>query len=104
MSHITGGGLLENIPRVLPADSKAVIDVSSWQMSPVFDWLQQNGNIDAREMYRTFNCGVGMVVCVPAAEQEQALAILRDAGETAFVVGSIENASGDEEQVELQGL
>ena len=104
MSHITGGGLLENIPRVLPDNSKAVIDASSWQMPPVFNWLQQNGNVDSREMYRTFNCGVGMVVCVPAAEADNALRILKDAGEDAFVVGSIEAAAEGEEQVELKGL
>lgn len=104
MSHITGGGLLENIPRVLPDNAKAVIDVSSWQQPAVFNWLQQQGNVDGREMYRTFNCGVGMVICVPATEQDNALRILKEAGEDAFVVGSIESASGDEEQVELKGL
>lgn len=104
MSHITGGGLLENIPRVLPDNAKAVIDVSSWQQPAVFNWLQQNGNVDSREMYRTFNCGVGMVICVPAAEKDNALRILKEAGEEAFVVGTIETASGKEDQVELKGL
>ena len=104
MSHITGGGLLENIPRVLPDNSKAVIDVSSWQQPPVFAWLQANGNVDATEMYRTFNCGVGMVICVPAEQAEQALRELKDAGETAFIVGNIAAADAGDEQVELLGL
>lgn len=104
LSHITGGGLLENIPRVLPENTKAVINTNSWELPPVFQWLQQNGNVDSREMYRTFNCGVGMIIAVPAAEQDNALALLKDAGEDAFVVGHIANASGDEEQVDLQGL
>lgn len=104
LAHITGGGLLENIPRVLPEDCKAVIDTTSWELPPVFQWLQRSGNVVMREMYRTFNCGVGMVIAVPASEQENALAILTAAGETPFVVGHIATAHADEEQVELQGL
>ncbi len=104
MAHITGGGLTENIPRVLPDDCKAVIDTKSWAFPPVFQWLQRGGNVDIREMYRTFNCGVGMVIAVPASEKDNALSILRAAGENAFVIGSIAKATGDEHQVELQGL
>jgi phosphoribosylformylglycinamidine cyclo-ligase len=104
MAHITGGGLTENIPRVLPDDCKAVIDTKSWALPPVFQWLQRGGNVDIREMYRTFNCGVGMVIAVPANEKDNALSILRAAGENAFVIGSIAKATGDEHQVELQGL
>ncbi len=104
MSHITGGGLQENIPRVLPDDCKAVVDVSSWEMPPVFRWLQQQGNVDAYEMYRTFNCGVGMIIAIPASEQEDAMAILADAGETAFVVGHVAKADSDEPRVELVNL
>jgi phosphoribosylformylglycinamidine cyclo-ligase len=104
MAHITGGGLTENIPRVLPDDCKAVIDTKSWAFPPVFQWLQRGGNVDIREMYRTFNCGVGMVIAVPASETENALSILRAAGENAFVIGAIAKATGDEHQVELQGL
>ncbi len=104
LSHITGGGLLENIPRVLPETCKAVIDTRAWQMPEVFTWLQQTGKVASREMYRTFNCGVGMVVVVPANAQEQALALLRQAGETATVIGRIAPREGAEEQVELQGL
>jgi len=102
LSHITGGGLLENIPRVLPTSSKAVINTASWELPPVFQWLQANGNVDAREMYRTFNCGVGMVIAVPAAETDNALALMSAAGEQAWVIGQIEAAQDGEEQVELR--
>lgn len=104
LSHITGGGLLENIPRVIPADCKAVIDTQSWTFPPVFQWLQRTGNVAPREMYRTFNCGVGMVIAVPAGETEKAMNILRSAGEAPFVIGHIAAAQADEAQVELQGL
>lgn len=104
LSHITGGGLLENIPRVLPANTKAVIDTRSWQLPPVFQWLQQAGNVDAREMYRTFNCGVGMILAVPADRADEAAELLTRAGETALKVGVISAAADGEEQVELQGL
>lgn len=104
LSHITGGGLLENLPRVLPQGCLARVDVSSWEMPAVFRWLQNAGNIDAREMYRTFNCGVGMVICVPADQAGKALATLKELGEEAFVVGSIEDAAEGSEAVELAGL
>jgi phosphoribosylformylglycinamidine cyclo-ligase len=101
LCHITGGGLTENLPRVLPENAKAVIDLSSYQRPAVFDWLQKNGGVDGREMYRTFNCGIGMVVCVPAGEAQKALEHLQSLGETAFVLGSIAARSGAEDQVEL---
>ncbi len=104
LSHITGGGFWENIPRVLPANTKAVIDSSSWQMPEVFNWLQQNGNVAPHEMYRTFNCGVGMVISVDASEAEQALDVLRHNGEQAWLLGQIETAAAGEEQVVMQGL
>jgi len=104
MAHITGGGLTENIPRVLPDDCKAVIDTKSWAFPPVFQFLQRGGNVNIREMYRTFNCGVGMVIAVPSSEKDNALAILKAAGETPFVVGYIAKAVGGEAQVDLQGL
>lgn len=104
LSHITGGGLLENIPRVLPEQCKAVIDTQSWEMPAVFRWLQQAGGVATREMYRTFNCGVGMVIAVPAARETEALELLRQAGEQAFTIGHIAPREGDEEQVELQGV
>ncbi len=102
VSHITGGGLLENIPRVLPENAKAVINTSSWQQPAIFDWLQTNGNVDPIEMYRTFNCGVGMVVCVPNEVAQTALDVLHAAGEDAFIIGQIAHAEAGEEQVELQ--
>jgi phosphoribosylformylglycinamidine cyclo-ligase len=104
LSHITGGGLLENIPRVLPDNAKAVVDVQAWQRPEIFDWIQKHGNVEEKEMYRTLNCGVGMIVCVPADRAEDALEILRAEGEQAFIAGKIEALSGDEEQVELVGL
>lgn len=102
LSHITGGGLLENIPRVLPASAKAVIDIDSWTLPPVFQWLQAEGNVDAREMYRTFNCGVGMVIAVPADKADAAIALLQAEGESAWLIGQIEAAAEGEEQVELR--
>ncbi len=104
LSHITGGGLLENIPRVLPESAKAVIDTTSWEMPPVFKWLQEGGNVETREMYRTLNCGVGMVIAVPADKAEEALALLKGEGENAWLIGQIEAAVEGEEQVELRGL
>jgi len=103
LCHITGGGLLENLPRVLPENCKAVIDLASYQRPPVFDWLQQAGGVDAREMYRTFNCGIGMVVCVRADAQQRALELLRALGETPFAIGRIDALDGAE-QVQLLGL
>jgi phosphoribosylformylglycinamidine cyclo-ligase len=96
LAHITGGGLLENLPRVMPKDTQAVIDSGSWQRPPIFDWLQQHGNVEANEMYRTFNCGVGMVICVAQADVEPTLALLAEQGESAAVIGSIQPADGGE--------
>ncbi|WP_372597170.1 phosphoribosylformylglycinamidine cyclo-ligase [Amphritea sp.] len=104
LSHITGGGLLENIPRVLPQSAKAVIDINSWKMPEVFRWIQTLGNVDSREMYRTLNCGIGMVIVVPANTADAALDILKGAGEAPFIVGEIAAAAEGEEQVELLGL
>jgi phosphoribosylformylglycinamidine cyclo-ligase len=104
LAHITGGGLLENIPRVLPDNAKAVIDTQAWKRPVVFDWLQQGGNIDEHEMHRTLNCGVGMVICVPADRAQEALDMLAANGETAFELGSISELSAGEEQVQLVGL
>ena len=90
LAHITGGGLTENLPRVLPQGVSARIDPASWQRPAVFDWLQSRGGISRTEMLRTFNCGVGMVVCVAAGDAEQALAHLSSHGETAWVMGRVE--------------
>ena len=97
MAHITGGGLLENIPRVLPESAQAVVDTSSWQLPDVFQWLQKNGNVKINEMYRTFNCGVGMVLITSADDAEGIIAMLEQNNETAWQLGVIE--SGDNEQV-----
>ena len=97
MAHITGGGLTENLPRVIPAGGRAVIDTNSWDIPEVFRFLQDAGNIAQPEMYLTFNCGVGMVVCVPQEQAEQAVARLNELGEEAFIIGHME--AGDGEQV-----
>ncbi len=102
LSHITGGGLLENIPRVLPENAKAVLNRDSWPQPAIFDWLQQGGNIAADEMARTFNCGIGMVVCVAAADAATAKAELEAQGEAVYEIGAIAPREGDEEQVELR--
>jgi phosphoribosylformylglycinamidine cyclo-ligase len=101
LSHITGGGLLENIPRVLPEGVKAVIDAASWQRPAVFDWLQEQGNVEDMEMYRTFNNGIGMVVVVAAEQVDQALAVLKEAGEDACLIGQIETKAADDAIVEV---
>lgn len=95
IAHITGGGLTENIPRVLPAHTKAVIDLQSWQRPAIFQWLQQQGGVTETEMRRTFNCGVGLVVCVAAEDAERAQAILQEAGETVWRLGHIAVAEGN---------
>jgi phosphoribosylformylglycinamidine cyclo-ligase len=87
--HITGGGLPENLPRVLPEGLGAHVDTQSWQWPAVFQWLQAEGGIGTPEMYRTFNCGVGMTLVVPQDQAERALDVLRAAGEQAWVLGSI---------------
>ncbi|BBF05709.1 TPA: phosphoribosylformylglycinamidine cyclo-ligase [Haemophilus influenzae] len=102
IAHLTGGGFWENIPRVLPDNTKAVIDESSWQWPAIFNWLQEKGNISRYEMYRTFNCGVGMVIALPEKEVETAIALLEQAGEKAWVIGKIAPLSEDEAQVEIQ--
>lgn len=102
IAHLTGGGFWENIPRVLPDNTKAVIDESSWQWPAIFNWLQEKGNISRYEMYRTFNCGVGMVIALPEKEVETALALLEQAGEKAWVIGKIEHLGEGEVQVEIQ--
>jgi len=89
IAHITGGGPSGNIPRVLPEGLEAVIDARKWRRQPVFDWLQRAGNVSADEMYRTFNCGLGMTICVPAGAATQALAILEEQGEEATVIGEV---------------
>lgn len=95
MAHITGGGLLENLPRMLPADAglAALIERTAWQWPELFGWLADTGNIDETEMLRTFNCGIGYVVCVPAADQARAVEQLTHTGETVCVLGTIVDAN-----------
>lgn len=102
IAHITGGGFWENIPRVLPKNTQAQIDENSWQWPAIFDWLQQAGSVTSHEMYRTFNCGVGILIALPQSEVEPALALLNSLGETAWQIGSIAEQPADEEQVVIR--
>jgi len=94
LSHITGGGISENLPRVLPDGVHAEIELASWQPGPVFDWLAAEGNIADEEMRRTFNCGVGMIVAVDPADLDEALGALDRQGEKAWRVGQVETGDG----------
>ena len=98
-AHITGGGLLENIPRVLPAGLGVAIDVSSWERPPVFSWLAQTGGVDDAEMLRTFNCGIGMVLVVAREHAAPVATALTAAGETVFTVGTVEERNLDDAAV-----
>jgi phosphoribosylformylglycinamidine cyclo-ligase len=89
VAHITGGGLPENLPRVLPAGCRARLDRGSWEIPPVFRWLQERGNVATQELFRTFNCGVGMVVAVPAGSAAKAVDLLTSHGEQAWVIGHV---------------
>jgi phosphoribosylformylglycinamidine cyclo-ligase len=102
MAHITGGGLLENIPRVLPQNVSAVLDGSSWHTPKLFDWLREQGNVAQQEMYRTFNCGIGMVVIVDESDAARALDQLRIAGETAWVIGTVQSRQDNESQTRVE--
>lgn len=90
MAHITGGGLLENVPRILPENTQAVIKAGSWPRPEIFNWLQEKGNIEDHEMYRVFNNGIGMAVIVAADKAEEAMKLFREAGETVYRIGEIE--------------
>lgn len=99
LAHITGGGLTENLPRVMPANSCAVIDTHSWTRPAIFDWLQQQGKMTDEEMYITFNCGIGMVVCVAEEEAPRAMDVLRQQGESVWQIGTIEQQDNSQPQV-----
>ena len=101
MAHITGGGLTENIPRVLPENCVAQIDAQSWPLPKLFQWLQQAGNVEQQEMYRTFNCGIGMAVIVPAEQADAAQAFLAGQGETVYRLGTIRKRAGSEHQTQV---
>ncbi len=102
MAHITGGGLPENLPRVIPQGCRAVIDTQSWEIPAIFRFLQEKGNIEAFELYRTFNCGIGMVLCIPASHQEQAMQRLSELGEESVIIGHIETADSESDPVVFQ--
>ena len=89
MAHITGGGLSENVPRILPEHLTAALEPAKWPLPPLFQWLQREGQVAAGEMHRVFNCGIGMVVIVAAEHQRRAVELLHSAGETVFVIGRI---------------
>ncbi|MFP4085467.1 MAG: phosphoribosylformylglycinamidine cyclo-ligase [Desulfobacteraceae bacterium] len=101
ISHITGGGLIDNPPRILPKRCKAVIDRSTWTPDPIFQYIQKAGNIADREMLRTFNNGIGLLIVVGEDEAGEALLRLKAMGETAYVIGSIQERDEDEPQVQF---
>lgn len=103
LCHVTGGGFQENIPRMIPDDCKATIDTNSWQWPAVFNWLQEAGNVATAEMFRTFNCGVGMIIVVPQEQTESALALLNAEGEQAWLLGEISKRDPNEAQVGFTG-
>jgi phosphoribosylformylglycinamidine cyclo-ligase len=89
LAHITGGGLVENIPRVLPEGLEVVLQRKSWRRAAVFDWLQRQGQVADEEMYRVFNCGIGMTIHLAPGDADRAIGILRDAGQEALVIGEV---------------
>lgn len=96
IAHITGGGLVENIPRILPGDLTATLYKNSWNMPPLFHWLQKHGNVTDNEMHRVFNCGIGMILVVAPTHANEAIGILQRAGETAWKIGEIKSRGTDE--------
>ena len=98
MAHITGGGLLENVPRVLPENTVAELQKAAWPRPKLFDWMQAEGNVAENEMHRVFNCGIGLVVVVAAADVEAAMAELKAQGEAVYRIGQIRARQGDEAQ------
>jgi phosphoribosylformylglycinamidine cyclo-ligase len=97
MAHITGGGIPGNLNRVLPDGCHAVVKESSWQWPALFTWMMDTANIERSEMYRTFNCGVGMILVVDEADVEKSIKLLTEAGETAFVVGDIKDGESEQQ-------
>ena len=100
ISHITGGGLLENIPRVLPHHLAAKLNSNSWSQPEIFKWLQKEGNIDSHEMYRVLNCGVGMVVIISKESSSQAIEHLSACGENAWLIGEVVHSKGEQVIIE----
>lgn len=97
LAHITGGGITENLPRVLPDNAQAQIQLDSWARPAIFNWLQENGGVSDSEMLRTFNCGIGMIICVDSSQSEQTLEILNQQSEQAFLLGKIEKRDNAEQ-------
>ena len=98
LAHITGGGLVDNVPRILPAHLTARLTRASWPLPPLFKWLQSEGNVADDEMLRVFNCGIGMVVIVAAEHAQQASEVLRAGGDTVWRIGTVHVRSGNEAQ------
>lgn len=97
--HLTGGGFWDNIPRILQSNTQAVLEESSWQWPSVFNWLQQAGNVNRYEMYRTFNCGVGMIIALSPANADQAIKLMSEAGEQVWKIGVIKSSDAKENVV-----
>ena len=96
IAHITGGGITENLPRVLPRGVGATIDLSSWEMPPVFAWLKEQTGLDNDAMLRTFNCGAGMIIAVPHAQAEDCIELLKSLGEEAWIIGKLHSIKADD--------
>ena len=99
LAHITGGGLTENLPRVLPENLNASIDLGSWEFPDIFQWLQEQGNISQADMLTTFNCGIGMIVCVDASDEELTIKLLKELGESVVSIGEVIASSGAAEVI-----
>lgn len=104
LAHITGGGLAENLARVLPADCQALIDAGRWSMAPVFSWLAETGGVVADEMARVFNCGIGMTLVVALADADAIRDLLTENGEQVFTIGTIQERPADDPPVRLENL
>ncbi|KPJ89465.1 MAG: hypothetical protein AMJ53_15715 [Gammaproteobacteria bacterium SG8_11] len=96
LAHITGGGIVENLPRVLPEGTKAIVRQDAWQRPEIFHWLQSQGGVEESEMWRTFNCGIGMIVCVRGEDAQRAFDLLQQQGEQAAFIGEIQSAAATE--------
>jgi phosphoribosylformylglycinamidine cyclo-ligase len=103
LAHITGGGVTENLPRVLPEKLDAEINLDAWRLAPVFGWLAREAGLPESDMLRTFNCGVGLIVVADAARASDVIAAFNDAGENAFVIGKLVAARGSEPVVRYTG-
>ena len=101
MAHITGGGLTENIPRVIPKQYKALISKNSWKTSKLFDWIKSEANLDDDELFKTFNCGIGMVIIVEKESKNRVMTSLRDSKENVFEIGKITKKNGNETQIQI---